>query len=734
VDDGPSKTILLKEVNTLHHRYHCSMDQLQNQQHQGIIAEELRIHLNKVAATAELLASGATVPFIARYRKEATGSLDETQITAIRDRLVRMVELTKRRTAMIDSLAKRDLLTDTLKKRLEMAGDLTTLEDIYLPHKPKRRTRAMIAREMGLEPLAKAIFRQDGRDVDASAYIDSTREVKSVDDALSGARDIIAEWVNENQEIRARLRRVFSKQADISSSVVKKNREEGVKFRDYFDWREKAAKAHGHRLLAMFRGENEKVLSLSVRPDDDLVLSILNNHFVKKGRAGNQVRQAVADSYKRLLGPSLEKELRNNLKERADREAIMVFADNLRELLLAPPLGQKRLMALDPGFRTGAKLVCLDKLGKLLHNTTIYPTIGDRKEDAAKIVQDLCREYDIEVIGIGNGTAGRETENFFRNIGLNPDILVTLVNEDGASIYSASEVARREFPNHDITIRGAVSIGRRLQDPLAELVKLDPKSIGVGQYQHDVNQVELKKGLEDVVVSCVNSVGVEVNSASLELLTFVSGLGPALATNIIQYRDDNGPFVSRKGLKKVPRLGAKAFEQCAGFLRIQGAKNLLDGSAVHPERYKTVEKMAADVGCTVADLMTQEEIREKVDIKKYITDLLGLPTLRDIMVELAKPGRDPRQTFMAFSFDEGVHNIGDLVAEMRLPGIVTNVTKFGAFVDLGVHQDGLVHISQLADRFVKDPTEIVKVRQQVMVRVLEVDEKRGRISLSLRDV
>lgn len=710
------------------------MNQQQNQQHQHIIAGELRIHLNKVAATAELLTSGATVPFIARYRKEATGSLDEIQIAAIRDQLVRLAELDKRRQAIIDSLSKRDLLTDKLKNSLEKAGNLTTLEDIYLPHKQKRRTRAMIAREKGLEPLAKALFRQDAHDVDASAYIDTEKEVETVNDALSGARDIIAEWVSENQAIRSRLRRVFTEHADIISSVVKKNRENGVKFRDYFDWREKAAKAPSHRLLAMFRGENEKVLSLSVRPADDLVLSMLNDHFVKKGRAGNQVGQAVADSYKRLLGPSLEKELRNSLKERADREAIKVFADNLRELLLAPPLGQKRLMGLDPGFRTGAKLICLDKLGKLLHYTTIYPTIGGRKEEAAKIVHDLCRQYDIEAIGIGDGTAGRETESFIRGLGLDQEIVVTLVNEDGASIYSASEVARLEFPDHDITVRGAVSIGRRLQDPLAELVKLDPKSIGVGQYQHDVNQTELKKSLEDVVVSCVNSVGVEVNSASLELLTFVSGLGPALAAGIIHYRNENGPFTSRKDLKKVPRLGAKAFEQCGAFLRIHGAKNPLDGSAVHPETYKTVEKMAADVGCTVSDLMIREDIREKVDVTQYVTDSQGLPTLRDIMVELAKPGRDPRKTFAVFSFDEEVHSISDLIPEMRLPGIVTNVTKFGAFVDIGVHQDGLIHISQLADRFVKDPSEVVKVRQQVTVRVLEVDEKRGRISLSLRDV
>jgi len=706
-----------------------------NQHHQNIVAGELRVHISKVSATAGLLADGATVPFIARYRKEAIGSLDETQIAAIRDRLGALAELDKRRQAIVESLAKRDLLTDELRVSLEKAENLASLEDIYLPHKPKRRTRSMIAREKGLEPLAAAIFRQDGHDVDPSRYINAEEGVESVEDAYAGARDIIAEWVSETQDVRKRLRRLFAQKAEIVSTAVKKNQESGIKYRDYFDWREGVAKAPSHRLLAMFRGEKEKVLSLSVRPSDQLVLPLLNNRFVKKGgKLGSQVEMAVADSYKRLLGPSLEKELRSSLKERADGEAIKVFTENLRELLLAPPLGQKRLMALDPGFRTGAKLVCLDEQGNLVHSTTIYPTMGSREEEAARIVRKLCKEYQIEAIGIGSGTAGRETEAFIRGLGLGKEMVVTLVNEDGASIYSASEVARREFPNQDVTVRGAVSIGRRLQDPLAELVKLDPKSIGVGQYQHDVNQSELKKSLEDVVVSCVNSVGVEVNSASPELLTYVSGLGPALAASIIRYRDENGPFMSRKDLKKVPRLGSKAFEQCGAFLRIHGANNPLDASAVHPERYTTVKNMAADVGCTVADLIRSEDARKKVDIQNYVCESLGLPTLLDIMAELAKPGRDPRQSFAVFAFDEGVHSIGDLVPEMRLPGIVTNVTKFGAFVDIGVHQDGLIHISQLADRFVKDPAEVVKVRQQVKVRVIEVDEKRGRISLSLRDV
>lgn len=591
----------------------------------------------------------------------------------------------------------------------------------------------MIACEKGLEPLAQALFKQNRHDVDAAAYVNDEKGVGSIDDAYGGARDIIAEWVSENQEVRGILRRLYADKAVIVSKVVKKNQESGGKFRDYFDWREEAKKAAGHRLLAMFRGEKEKVLSLSVKPPDELALPLLKNHFAVQGDR-KQVELAVLDSYKRLLGPSLENELRNNLKERADQEAISVFADNLRELLLAAPLGQKRIMALDPGFRTGAKLVCLDEQGTLLYSTTIYPTTGGKKDDAARIVKDLCRKYNIEAIGIGNGTAGRETESFIRDLNLGPEIIVTLVNEDGASIYSASEVARREFPDHDVTVRGAISIGRRLQDPLAELVKLEPKSIGVGQYQHDVNQAELKKSLEDVVVSCVNSVGVEVNSASLELLTYVSGLGPSLAASIIQHRNDNGPYTSRKEFMKVPRLGAKAFEQSAGFLRIHDAENSLDESGVHPERYATVEQMAADAGCTVADLMAREDARKKVDISKYVSDSLGLPTLQDIMEELAKPGRDPRKRFTAFAFADGVHTISDLLPEMRLPGIITNVTKFGAFVDIGVHQDGLIHISQLADRFVKDPSEVVKVRQQVMVRVVEVDEKRGRISLSLRDV
>ena len=705
----------------------------QNQHYYKRISGDLQIAAGQVASTALLLAEGATVPFISRYRKEVTGSLDEVQVAAIRDQLASLVELDKRRQAIMESLATRDLLTAELQSGLQGAVDLATLEDLYLPHRLKRKTRAMMAMEKGLEPLARSIFAGRDQGIAVAAFIDPEKGVASVDEALAGARDIMAEWISEDAPMRARLRRLFADKAKVHSLVVKKNEEAGAKYRDYFDWQEEARKAPGHRLLAMFRGEAEKVLRLSVRPDEELALAILNKQYLPQGKFREQVALAVADSYKRLLGPSLENELRATLKERADREAIQVFGDNLRQLLLAPALGQKQAMALDPGFRTGAKLVCLDSQGKLLDFATIYPTHGGSQQlAAAQKVKELCRLHQIQAIAIGNGTASRETEEFVRGLDLVGDILVTLVNESGASIYSASEVARREFPDHDITVRGAVSIGRRLQDPLAELVKLDPKSIGVGQYQHDVNQAELKKGLEDVVVSCVNSVGVEVNSASPELLAHVSGLGPVLGANIVAYRDEHGAFASRKELLKVPRLGAKAFEQCAGFLRIHGAANPLDDSAVHPERYATVTKMAADLGCTVSELISSQELRDRIDLQRYVAETLGLPTLQDILAELAKPGRDPRQEFTIFAFAKDVNSMDDLIVEMRLPGIVTNVTRFGAFVDIGVHQDGLVHVSQLANRFVKDPAEVVKVGQQVMARVLEVDTQRKRISLSLR--
>jgi uncharacterized protein len=559
--------------------------------------------------------------------------------------------------------------------------------------------------------------------------------VITTEEALAGARDIIAEWINEDASIRSRLRTVFHRKAMITATVVKNQEESGSKFRDYFDWQEPVGKVAGHRLLAMLRGENEKVLNLSFRPPETESLELLHRHCVRStGFAGQQVALAVDESYKRLLAPSLENELRSDLKKQADAEAITVFSENLRELLLAAPLGQKRTMALDPGFRTGAKLVCLGKQGELLHCTTIYPVLSPKQQDeAAQTVTQLCKRYNIEAIAIGNGTAGRETESFVRALDLPPGVIITMVDESGASIYSASEVARAEFPDHDITVRGAVSIGRRLQDPLAELVKLDPKAIGVGQYQHDVNQKALKQSLDDVVISCVNKVGVEVNSASKELLTFVSGLGETLAANILAYRSENGPFTERRQLLKVPRLGKKAFEQCAGFLRIHDGENPLDRSGVHPERYGIVRQMAKDCGCSVSDLMQHEVQRQQIKLDRYVDDEVGLPTLNDIMTELGKPGRDPRQSFEAFSFAQGVEKLEDLEVGMRLPGIITNVTKFGAFVDIGVHQDGLVHISQLADRYVKDPAEVVKVRQQVYVRVLEVDAKRKRIALTLRE-
>jgi len=700
-----------------------------------IIANELQISAEQVQTVAALLDDGATVPFIARYRKEATGSLDEVQITAIRDRRGELADLEKRRSAILASLGERELLHDALQQAVNAAADLAALEDIYLPYRPKRRTRAQLAREKGLEPLATMLFRQDTQQVEPKAFINQDKEVTTVEEALDGARDIIAEWISEDAALRARLRTLFQRKAMITATVVKNQEERGSKFRDYFDWQEPVGKVAGHRLLAMFRGENEKVLSLSFRPPETEALEILHRQVVhSKSFSGQQVALAVEESYKRLLAPSLENELRGNLKKQADLEAITVFSENMRELLLAPPLGQKRTLALDPGFRTGAKLVCLGNQGELLHFCTIYPALSPKQqEDAAHTVLQLCTRYQIEAIAIGNGTAGRETESFVRGLALPAEMVITMVDESGASIYSASDVARAEFPDHDITVRGAVSIGRRLQDPLAELVKLDPKAIGVGQYQHDVNQKALKQSLEDVVISCVNKVGVEVNSASRELLTSVSGLGETLAANILACRNAQGPFTERRQLLKVPRLGKKAFEQCAGFLRIHDGKNPLDRSGVHPERYGIVQQMAKDCGCSVSELMQNEKLQQQIDLERYVDEEVGLPTLNDIMTELGKPGRDPRQSFEAFAFAQGVNSVEDLEIGMRLPGIVTNVTKFGAFVDIGVHQDGLVHISQLADRYVKDPTEVVKVRQQVQVRVLEVDAKRGRIALSLRE-
>jgi len=708
-----------------------------NAEHLMKIADQLSLPLRQVEAAARLLEGGDTVPFIARYRKEATGSLDEVAIASIRDSIAQMEALDNRREAILKSLRERELLTEGLEKRLLSAETLTTLEDIYLPFRPKRRTRATIAREKGLEPLATLIFEQsDSTDpaAEATAYIDLEKGVGSAEEALAGARDIIAEWVNEDQAARERMRSLYAQKGVFYCRVIPGKETEGAKFRDYFDCQEPVATAPSHRVLAMRRAEKEGMIDLRIEPPEADAMAILDQLFVKgDGAASQQVREAVRDGYRRLLSISMETETRLETKKRADEEAIGVFAGNLRELLLAPPLGQKRVLAIDPGIRTGCKTVCLDRQGKLLHTETIFLFQSEEARQAARhMVVGLLKAHQVEAIAIGNGTAGRETEAFIRSLPLPADLPVVLVNESGASIYSASEAAREEFPDLDLTYRGAVSIGRRLMDPLAELVKIDPKSIGVGQYQHDVNQPALKRGLDDVVMSCVNAVGVEVNTASQQLLAYVSGLGPQLAKNIVFHRNTNGPFSSRETLKDVPRLGPKAFEQCAGFLRIRDGENPLDASAVHPESYAIVEAMAVDLGLGVLDLLTREAARNRIDLNRYATDTVGLPTLTDILAELAKPGRDPRHQFEVFTFKEGVDTIEDLRSGMSLPGVVTNVTAFGAFVDIGVHQDGLVHISQLADRFVKDPNQVVKVHQQVTVKVLEVDLARRRISLSMK--
>ena len=709
-----------------------------NQTHVMKITLELSLRPHQVAAAAELLEEGATIPFVARYRKEATGSLDEVALTSIRDRLNQLKELDDRRESIIKSLEERGQLTEELSEMISRAETMAVLEDIYLPYRPKRRTRATIAREKGLEPLAELILAQDpatNPEVEAKTFVDEGKGVESVEAALAGAADIIAERINEDQTARARIRDLFFKEGCFRSKVVSGKEAEGCKYEDYFDWQEPVAKAPSHRILAMRRGDREEFLRLQVAAPEDQATRILEGLFLKgRSACSSLVKEALADGYKRLLAPSMETEILAATKLRADEEAVRVFAENLRQLLLAPPLGQKNVLAIDPGFRTGCKIVCLDRQGGLRHFDVIYPFQGERAAAAeAPRVAALCEKFQIEAIAIGNGTAGRETETFIRSIKLLGNIPVVMVNESGASIYSASKAARDEFPDKDVTVRGAVSIGRRLMDPLAELVKIDPKSIGVGQYQHDVDQSLLKQGLDDVVVSCVNNVGVEVNTASKQLLTYVSGLGPGLAQNIIDYRSENGPFKSRQELKKVPRLGAKAFEQAAGFLRIRDSANPLDASAVHPESYHIVDAMAASVGSAVVDLMKNEPLRKKIRLQDYVTEAVGLPTLNDIMQELAKPGRDPRKQFEAFSFAEGVTKMEDLQAGMRLPGVVTNVTAFGAFVDIGVHQDGLVHISQLANRFVKDPGEVVKVHQKVMVTVLDVDLTKKRISLSMKD-
>lgn len=688
----------------------------------------------QVRSLTELLDEGGTVPFIARYRKERTGGLDEVAIQSVRDALNAARELDKRREAILGSLTERGLLTDALGQAVKQSATLAELEDVYLPYRPKKRTRATMARERGLEPLAQAILAgKTDPQVAAAGFVNPELGVSDIQSALDGARDIIAEIVSEDRRCREGMRRLFAAKGVITSTVRKGQDEAGEKYRDYFDWREPSRTAPGHRILAMLRGEREKVLSLSLRPDPGEALTALASFFpIPTGPCGAIVQEAVADGYGRLLAPSLETELWGELRGKADAEAISVFAANLRELLLAPPLGPRRILALDPGLRTGAKLVCLDEQGSLLHWQTIFPVGGKGQvEEAGRVITALVKTHAVQAIAVGNGTGGRETEAFVRGLSLPADIDVILVNEAGASVYSASEIARREFPDLDLTYRGAVSIGRRLMDPLAELVKIDPKSIGVGQYQHDVDQTALKKRLDDVVVSCVNQVGVDVNTASPELLAHVSGLGPVLAENIVGHRRENGPFTDRKGLLKVKRLGPKAFEQCAGFLRVQGGKNPLDGSSIHPERYELVGKMAKDVGCGVAELLKDEGLRRRIDLSRYVGDDVGLPTLKDILAELEKPGRDPRPAFQIFRFAD-VHDLADLQPGMSVPGIVTNVTRFGAFVDVGVHQDGLVHISNLADRYISDPSEVVRAGQQVQVTVLEVDVKRRRIGLSMR--
>jgi protein Tex len=693
------------------------------------IASSLGINENQVRKTIELLDEGATIPFISRYRKEATGSLDEVQVAQIRDMRDQLVELEKRREAILKSLKELDKLSPELEKAVRGAETLAKLEDIYLPYKPKRKTRAMAAREKGLQALADKLFEQRMLDPEvlAAEFLEDTEE------ALAGARDILAEEMMETAEVREEARYLFSRKTTVKSTVAKGKQEVGIKYKDYFDWSESLAQAPSHRVLALFRGENEGVLNLNLTGPDQEVLDKLDRRFIKGNNAcARQVTLAIQDGYKRLLMPAMENEMRAEVKKRADEEAIRVFAENIRQLLLAAPLGQKRVLALDPGFRTGCKLVCLDEQGTLLDNTAVFPLTGTgQAQEAAHTISTWVKKHKVQAIAIGNGTAGRETEAFVRNLKLE-GITIIMVNESGASIYSASEAARDEFPDKDITVRGAVSIGRRLMDPLAELVKIDPKSIGVGQYQHDVDQKKLQASLDDTVISCVNSVGVELNTASKQILSYVSGLGPQLAQNIIDYRTKNGPFIKRSDLKKVARLGEKAYEQAAAFLRIRNAKNPLDASAVHPERYEIVEKMAKDLNCKVADLLANDSLRKQIQLQKYVTTEVGMPTLTDILAELAKPGRDPREQFEAFEFTEGVNEIKDLRVGMKLPGIVTNITNFGAFVDIGVHQDGLVHVSQLADKFVKDPNEIVKVAQKVMVTVTEVGEARKRIALSMK--
>ena len=709
----------------------------QNNQFAEMIARELNLQPWQVFNTIKLMEGGATIPFMARYRKEMTGSLDEVQLAAIRDRHQQLMELEKRREYILGSVQEQEKLTPELEKQIREATTLTALEDLYLPYKPKRKTRATIAREKGLEPLAKILMAQNPVDPEekAEAFIDPEKSVNSAGEALAGARDIIAEWVNESLPAREQVRNLFTREAMISSRPVKGKELEGIHYQNYYDTTEQILRAPSHRILAMFRGEEEGFLRLAVEPAEEKAIARLNRIFLKgDNEATHQVEMAVKDAYKRLLQPSMETEMRQLAKQRADDEAIKVFAGNLRQLLLAAPLGQKNVLAIDPGFRTGCKLVCLDRQGRLLHNETIYPhpPQNEVREAVAK-VKNLVSAYGVEAIAIGNGTAGRETENFIRKIPFDRPLVSIMVNESGASVYSASAVAREEFPEYDVTVRGAVSIGRRLMDPLAELVKIDPKSIGVGQYQHDVNQQSLQHSLEDTVVSCVNQVGVELNTASKQLLSYVSGLGPSIAGNIVEHRNKYGAFRSRKELLKVKRFGDKAFEQAAGFLRIRDAGNPLDRSAVHPESYDIVQRMADSLSCSVNDLIEKDELRKQIKPELFVTPTAGLPTINDILQELAKPGRDPREQFDLFEFDNSINSIEDLKPGMILNGIITNITAFGAFVDIGVHQDGLVHVSQMANRFVRDPNEVVKLTQKVRVKVMEVDVARKRISLSMKE-
>ena len=704
----------------------------------NIIAKKLNLNGRYVENTLQLLEEGCTIPFISRYRKERTGNMDEVQIAAISEANDKLKDIDKRKETVVKTITEQGKMTDELQRRIEDCWDANELEDIYMPFKPKRRTKAQMARELGLEPLTVILMMQRESNPEAAAKRFVKEGVKDVAAAIKGAQDIIAETVSEDERSRQQVRSAFRREAIISSKVVKAkaDTEEAAKFSDYFDFSEPLKRCSSHRLLAMRRGENEGILRISISADDEGCIDRVKRFFIRGyGKCSSLVGEAVEDSYKRLLKPAIETEFANLSKEKADEEAINVFTENLRQLLLSAPLGQKRVMGVDPGFRTGCKVVCLDEQGNLLHHEAIFPHPPVNKpQQAAQQVEKMVERFNIEAIAIGNGTASRETTAFIKSLHFNHDVKQFVVSEDGASVYSASKTAREEFPDEDVTVRGAVSIGRRLMDPLAELVKIDPKSIGVGQYQHDVDQTKLKKSLDLTVESCVNTVGVNLNTASQHLLTYVSGLGPTLAKNIVEYRKENGAFTSRAQLKKVSRLGPSAFEQCAGFLRIPGAKNPLDNSAVHPESYKIVEQMAKDCHCTVSDLIKDKKKRESIDIKRYITDTIGIPTLTDIIKELEKPGRDPREQIEAFEFDKNVTTVDDLIEGMILPGIVTNITNFGAFVDVGVHQDGLVHISQLADRYVSDPTQVVKLHQHVKVKVVEVDRKRNRISLSMKGV